>query len=614
MNILYMSNNAVKGQQISGLNGLRALAITGVTLFHMFPNEVPGGYFGVSLFFVLTGFLLAYTSRRQLENGKFSIISYYWKRIKRIYPSMIIMLLTTIGVCNLIAPDIISAVRPEVTSIVLGYNNLWQIEQNADYFTRLINTSPFTHMWFMGIELQYYLAWPVVFGLYAVLHKFIGKAVGIGFIALVAIGAAAVMPIMYQPDMDITRLYYGTDTRVYALLFGALMGLCYSGNKQKEATDKLYMCLQYGSFTLLLAATVAVFLMWDGQNPLVYKGGMLVMTVAFCLLLGLATEKKSSLGRHLDNPVCSWIGKRSYGIFLWQYPVIYLFSHMGWDKMPLCYGIELLVILALTVWSDAMSNWITRFEIPYGETAYAAVSCVLFFATTVLGTVVMSYGCQGIIASASDKAAVQSELKSMLEANAAHLKNQTLPNTAVNEEQKPAEQVEKVVKDVDLSGAVCIGDSVMLGSAPAIQNVLPGCYIDAAVSRYVSGGAEVAYALLGQGNVGNLVVISLGTNGPLDGAERYSEMTYGLVEALGPERQIFWVNIYGPELSWQDSNNQCIAKLAADHKNIHVVDWYSVAAQHPEWLTGDGIHPGEEGAKQYAKLIHDKMVEVLSTM
>lgn len=139
------------GNRISGLDGLRTLAITGVTLFHMFPQTIRGGWLGVSLFFVLTGFLLAYTGEKGREKRSFSLLSYGWKRIKRIYPSLIIMILLTVGVYSFFAPDIIKAVRPEVLSVLLGFNNWWQIGQNADYFTRIASQSPFTHLWFLGI-------------------------------------------------------------------------------------------------------------------------------------------------------------------------------------------------------------------------------------------------------------------------------------------------------------------------------------------------------------------------------------------------------------------------------------------------------------------------------
>lgn len=167
------------GGHIRGFDGLRALAIIGITLFHMFPQTIRGGYLGVSLFFVLSGCLLAYTCEKKGAAGSFPLIAYFRKRIARIYPSLLIMMLVTIGAFSFFAAPVISAIRPEALSVLLGYNNWWQISQSADYFTRLTNQSPFTHLWFLGIELEYYLAWPLLYCLYAGITWFYGRKAGI---------------------------------------------------------------------------------------------------------------------------------------------------------------------------------------------------------------------------------------------------------------------------------------------------------------------------------------------------------------------------------------------------------------------------------------------------
>ena len=279
------------GGRIEGLDGLRTLAIVGVTLFHMFPEAVPGGYMGVSLFFVLSGYLLAYTCSRQLAQGSFSVAGYFWRRIKRIYPSLLLVLLVSTGAYYLLVPDVVAAVRPEVVSVLLGYNNWWQIAQNADYFTRLINTSPFTHLWFMGIELQYYLLWPVLFFFYAVLQSFFGTRAALLFMAVLGIASACVMPLSYVPGDDVTRLYYGTDMRIYALLFGAVMGLQRAEAGPHVMKSELLRKISCAAFVGMLAITVIAYFTLDGQNPLVYQGGMLAMTLFFCLLLRLTEDR-----------------------------------------------------------------------------------------------------------------------------------------------------------------------------------------------------------------------------------------------------------------------------------------------------------------------------------
>lgn len=593
--------------RIEGLDGLRSLAIVGVTLFHMFPEAVPGGYMGVSLFFVLSGYLLAYTCSRQLAQGSFSVAGYFWRRVKRIYPPLLLVLLVSTGVYYFLAPDIVAAVRPEIVSVLLGYNNWWQIAQNADYFTRLINTSPFTHLWFMGIELQYYLLWPVLFFLYAVLQNFFGTRAALLFMAVLGIASACVMPLSYVPGDDVTRLYYGTDMRVYALLFGAVMGLHRADAGPCAMQSEFLRRIFCAAFAVVLSATVIAYLFLDGQNPLVYQGGMLGMTLIFCLMLRLTENRGLPFGALLDIQIFRWIGKKSYGIFLWQYPVILLFGCMGWDKSSGLYLLEIALILLLAAWSDAVTDCWLRKELPFQAKPMAIVRVACFLVLSLCSTLVMGYGCIGIASSAESRASAVAELQAQLAAEEAE---QVRQNELAAEQAKAA-RIEAAKGQIDLSGAVCIGDSVMLGSSGRIREVLPACYVDAEVSRYVGGGLEAAKAFESQGKLGNLVVIALGTNGPIAGYERYEVQTRQLLEYLGNERHIFWVNVYCPHLTWQETNNSYIKKLAAEHGNVHEIDWYGLISQHPEWLTEDGIHPNSEGRVQYARLIHDRIEQVL---
>ena len=596
------------GGRIEGLDGLRTLAIVGVTLFHMFPEAVPGGYMGVSLFFVLSGYLLAYTCSRQLAQGSFSMAGYFWRRIKRIYPSLLLVLLVSTGAYYLLVPDVVAAVRPEVVSVLLGYNNWWQIAQNADYFTRLTNTSPFTHLWFMGIELQYYLLWPVLFFFYAVLQSFFGTRAALLFMAFLGLASACVMPLSYVPGDDVTRLYYGTDMRIYALLFGAVMGLQRAEAGPHVMKSELLRKISCAAFVGMLAITIIAYFTLDGQNPLVYQGGMLAMTLLFCLLLRLTEDRGLPFGALLDMQGFRWIGKRSYGIFLWQYPVILLFSCMGWDKMPGWYFLEVALILLLAVWSDAVTDCLLSRELPFRAKPMAMVRVACFVVLSMCSMLVMGYGCCGIAASAESKASAVAELQAQLAEEEAEQARQN----ELAAEQAKAARIEAAKGQVDLSGAVCIGDSVMLGSSGRIRELLPACYVDAEVSRYVGGGLDAAKAFEAQGRLGNLVVIALGTNGPIAGYERYEVQTRQLLDYLGNSRHIFWVNVYCPHLTWQETNNNYIKKMAAEHGNVHEVDWYGLISQHPEWLTEDGIHPNSEGRVQYAKLIHDRIEQVLA--
>lgn len=193
-----------------------------------------------------------------------------------------------------------------------------------------------------------------------------------------------------------------------------------------------------------------------------------------------------------------------------------------------------------------------------------------------------------------------SEVQAKIEANAS---NQELAN-------KKALEAHREVSQDELSGVVGIGDSVMLGAEPSLRNVLPNIYIDAKVSRYVGAGIDIAKQLDEKGQLGDIVLIGLGTNGPI--TDYYEPETKALLEYLGPNRKIFWVNVYGPDLEWQDSNNKYLEDMANKHSNVTIIDWYGAVSKHQEWLSDDGVHPNDLGVEEYAKLVRKSIENTLS--
>ena len=575
-----------EGSRIKGMDGLRGIAIIGITLFHMFPNVFKGGYLGVVLFFVLTGFLMVITNKKKMENKEFSVIKFYVSRIKRLYPPLLVMVFTTLGIYFFLANDSLRGMKMQVLSIFAGFNNFWQISQSLDYFTRIANTSPFSHLWFLSIEMQFYLIFPLLlFGLYKLEEKK-GKSNTIKTMLGVTVAFALIMPILYLRGVNVTRLYYGTDTRIYALFAGMLLAWIYT--KEEETKKNFYISL---SLIGILAVSYFIF---AGKMPIVY---LLVLALTTILSMFLI-EKTANSSVSLDVPILDWIGKHSYEIYLWQYPVIYLFQYKDWNKHFIVYLFEFVILIALVVWTNYFLK-VFKYKQIKPRFQKAVLAC---------GIVGFVFQATGVVALATSKELDSTELQKRIAENEEAIKK--------NKNVKSDGKAEKA-KDVDYSssgnsqkvsdkGLFCIGDSVMLSAYTNIQAVYPDSIVDAAVSRQIYQAQDVLRWYQSQGNIHNTVVISLGTNGVLD--ENNVEQ---VLEMIGSDKSIFWVNIYAPGVEWEASNNEYLQELAKKHSNITIVDWNSYISQHTDLLEADGIHPMEPGADAYAHLIQEKINEVM---
>ncbi len=575
-----------EGSRIKGMDGLRGIAIIGITLFHMFPNVFKGGYLGVVLFFVLTGFLMVITNKKKMENKEFSVIKFYVSRIKRLYPPLLVMVFTTLGIYFFLANDSLRGMKMQVLSIFAGFNNFWQISQSLDYFTRIANTSPFSHLWFLSIEMQFYLIFPLLlFGLYKLEEKK-GKSNTIKTMLGVTVAFALIMPILYLRGVNVTRLYYGTDTRIYALFAGMLLGWIYT--KEEEMKKNFYISL---SLIGILAVSYFIF---AGKMPIVY---LLVLALTTILSMFLI-EKTANSSVSLDVPILDWIGRHSYEIYLWQYPVIYLFQYKDWNKHFIIYLFEFVILIALVVWTNYFLK-VFKYKQIKPRFQKAVLAC---------GIVGFVFQATGVVALATSKELDSTELQKRIAENEEAIKK--------NKNVKSDGKAEKA-KDVDYSssgnsqkvsdkGLFCIGDSVMLSAYTNIQAVYPDSIVDAAVSRQIYQAQDVLRWYQSQGNIHNTVVISLGTNGVLD--ENNVEQ---VLEMIGSDKSIFWVNIYAPGVEWEASNNEYLQELAKKHSNITIVDWNSYISQHTDLLEADGIHPMEPGADAYAHLIQEKINEVM---
>ena len=311
-----------KPQKQKGLDALRGMGIIGIVIYHLFPAFLPGGFLGVPLFFVLSGYLMFVTSETSWQKVTFHIRSYYKKRIRKIIPSLFTMVMVICTYLTLIQSSLLTGIRQEICSIFLGYENWWQIGQNASYFSRLSEASPFTHLWFLAVEIQFYLLWPFVFLLYKKMCQFFNGRKMCFLFLLLALLSAGRMFLLHTPGGDPSRVYYGTDTMAFPLLIGIFLGAL------REQYDRLCFSISKKASLILLGifvlTIITLFFTVDGQNNFLYPGGMFLISLLFAVMIQMIVNQEEDLGNLLENTALSFLGKKSYGIYLWHYPLIIL--------------------------------------------------------------------------------------------------------------------------------------------------------------------------------------------------------------------------------------------------------------------------------------------------
>lgn len=334
---------------LAGLDGLRGIAVLGVILYHLFPEKIKGGFLGVSLFFILSGYLIALTTRRDLEQQKFTLVRFYRKRILRIYPALVIMVFVTLGIYFILAPEILNGISEQIKSIFGGYNNFWQISQNSSYFTKIANASPFTHLWSLAIELQFYLMWPLWLWLYLLLKqsKFSNYAALVVCLIPILISITT-LQLKILPGRDVSELYYGTGTRIFSFFMGAYLGL--QPFEEQMVNSRRYQKRRTRYFIGAVLLLGASYLMIDGQSLMTYRVWLVATSLLFLGILRLVLDPNLEAGNLMDNKVLTYFGKRSYEIYLWQFPVIFIFQYLKLDKGFLAPLIIVVLILVLSEW------------------------------------------------------------------------------------------------------------------------------------------------------------------------------------------------------------------------------------------------------------------------
>ncbi|WP_106766466.1 acyltransferase family protein [Paenibacillus faecalis] len=311
-----------------GLDGLRALALFGVMGYHWGFDFAPGGFLGVSIFFVLSGYLITDILASQWRlNGRIDLKDFWYRRFRRLLPAMFVMLIIVVAWVTLIDPSRLSTLRGEVAAAVTYISNWQFIFQDISYFESFGPPSPLGHMWSLAVEEQFYLLWPLMMLLG--LHLFPRRGQLFYYISALAGISAIGMALIYEPGTDPSRVYFGTDTRAFGLLIGSALAIIWPSYRLSAKVSLS------GRLGLDIVGAAALFLvlsmMWttDRYDETLYQGGMVILSIASAIVIAVLAHPASWLAKIIGCKPLLWIGVRSYGIYLWHYPIIILTSRYG---------------------------------------------------------------------------------------------------------------------------------------------------------------------------------------------------------------------------------------------------------------------------------------------
>ena len=623
-----------KSRYIPALDGLRTLAVVAVVLYHLNLTWAQGGLLGVTIFFVLSGYLITRLLINEIaKTGRIDLKSFWIRRIRRLFPAVVTVVVVTCTLCTVFNHVMLTKMRPDILPSLLFFNNWWQILHNVSYFNALGDPSPLTHFWSLAIEEQFYLIWPPL--LLAMVSMRMSKPNTRRVVLGLAAVSAVAMMVLYNPATDPSRVYYGTDTRVFSLLLGAWMafipdrdlaparlvrhlGLARlagadkhdksKSNTAEAATTKPSELARFwsspASIDLLgvvgLVGLAAMVALTNGYTAFQYRGGTLLCSILTLMVIAACVQPQGMVARALAAKPLVWIGKRSYSIYLWHYPLLLLMNPVANinDTPWWHYILQVLLVVAA---AECSYRFI---ETPFRKGAFGRTVSELRDGTatpagwvrahipTCAACAVVLLVALGGLVFVPDTSALSGEGAEILNKEAKNAKPQ---------DQQAADDTDKD-DDGFPDGAydlLMIGDSVSLRAVDAFDGVFPHSHIDAEKGRQFDVGRETFEGYIQQNLAGRIVVFALGTNGLVT-----DDQIDAIMADAGNKRIVVFVNTRSPQ-PWVGPTNQAIANAATRYKNVRVIDWYGYSANRNDLFDGDGTHLSTAGVTEYLKLIHD---------
>ena len=612
-----------KRRYITGLDGIRAIAVIMVLAYHLKLALFKSGFLGVTVFFVLSGYLITGILISEVEEeGTIDLKNFWLRRIRRLVPAVMSMAVVIIFVSAVVNRIIFTKGCKDFLASVLGFNNWWQIFNKVSYFEAAGVPSPFTHCWSLAIETQFYLIYPLILlGIYK-LAKSRGEGrakrglLFAGVTLLLALISVILMIVLFDPQQDASRVYYGTDTRAFSLLFGALLAILWDYRMvPRRLSASVNMVLGSVSFAVLLVMTIAI----NGSSNFWYRGGQFVGTILTVLVIYTVLGRKTWLSRFLSNPVLKWIGDRSYSIYLWHYPIILLIS----KGIKASWWITLIEIVLSVVLAELSYRFIET-PIRHGiigeylnilrsrpksrQEKKRQVQVARRSLKVMAGTFVLTVSLILCMIFVPKKNALDTLQKREAKAKETGkmTEEQLAKQKANGSESEDTICTANLTDDEILEGLnlLLIGDSIAVDVTDDFYEMFPNSVSDTKIGRITSLGKQVLDSYIDEKKwEGEGVIFASLSNSPINGELE------DIREKIGKDMPLFLTTVRIPHDTFEEESNSKIKKFVEENNHTYLIDWYAASEGHDEYFDADDTHLLSAGAKAYANCIKEAVLD-----
>lgn len=612
-----------KRRYIKELDGIRAIAVIMVLAYHLKLALFKSGFLGVTVFFVLSGYLITGILISEVEEeGTIDLKNFWLRRIRRLVPAVMSMAVVIIFVSAVVNRIIFTKGCKDFLASVLGFNNWWQIFNKISYFEAAGVPSPFTHCWSLAIETQFYLIYPLILlGIYKLVKsRGEGRAnrglLFAGVTLLLALISVILMIVLFDPQQDASRVYYGTDTRAFSLLFGALLAILWEYRMvPRRLSASVNMVLGSVSFAVLLVMTIAI----NGSSNFWYRGGQFFGTILTVLMVYAVSGRKTWLSRFLSNPVLKWMGDRSYSIYLWHYPIILLIS----KGIKASWWITLIEIVLSVVLAELSYRFIET-PIRHGiigeylnilrsrpksrQEKKRQIQVARRSLKVMAGTFVLTVSLILCMIFVPKKNALDTLQKRETKAKETGkmTEEQLAKQKANGSESEDTICTADLTDDEILEGLnlLLIGDSIAVDVTDDFYEIFPNSVSDTKIGRITSLGKQVLDSYIDEKKwEGEGVIFASLSNSPINGELE------DIREKIGKDMPLFLTTVRIPHDTFEEKSNSKIKKFVEENDHTYLIDWYAASKGHDEYFDADDTHLLSAGAKAYAKCIKEAVLD-----